>query len=140
MGKEAVEGGKWEWEVVEKLPLITVPKEKRTFGAVLSFVCEESHYDFRRLPRKQGFRVVPEEMEKPHPSYRWCAYQLPRERQWFNSASFPKRLPSCGVGCAFDEVTGILVIIGEDSHLYAFGCLPEAIGAELVYTSDDPSW
>jgi len=129
----------WDYELAGKLPPFSMTFRKKMFGEILRLICVTTDYNTCMISSERTLLLAPREMLDSHYVYQRRVYQLPREREWFKPETFPGRLPSCGIGCAFDRKNGLLVIIGGFLHLNHFEYVLDAIGAEEVYSSAPPA-
>ena len=129
----------WEYSLVEWIP-----------SAGLDMARDSRRIDvIRRFALVSGFGVVsvsggdciivgPRELLYPDGHRQRRIYRLPKIRKWFDDWFVDEKLCSWSLGCALDNESGIIVLIGIPEELASFEHILRAIGAEQVDVARPP--
>ena len=131
----------WEYSAVERLPSVQLCVQRKSFDEILRLVCLGVGYSVLRTPDSDTVLVGPPELVLgSQGAFVRRVYQSPLWRQWANPEKIARRLSPCGVACAYDETSCLLVIIAERVQLNAFENVLEAFDAKPVGGEDGEEW
>lgn len=130
----------WEYAAVDRLPSIDLCVQNMSLDEILRMVCLGVGYSMSRSSDSNRISIGPAELIHGSSEFVRRIYRTSGCRQWGEPEKLPKMLSPCGVACAYDENSGLLILIGERVHLNVFEGVLEVIGADSIGGNDGVEW